>query len=945
MRDLYRHIAMKFGLILVALASCVAGVPRADAISISPRRIAAVRGTPDEARLQEGFAAFLGSWRARVGDSFNRFALTPAKFSRDGFAHRNVLVILADFPRDDYGAELTHASPSTGAYYHRLFFSDDETDGVTSMREYYRDNSRGRLIVSGSVVPGWLTMPHSAAYYIAGGGGTEGAYPRNAQRLAEDAIGAAYSELGDLSFYDNDGPDGIPASGDDDGYIDAVCVIHPGTGGEQECDYPAACTFLWSHQFGLAAYSDCPPGPSSPGCLPGLPYGGVRGYLFLVVPEYTEFPGDLSCGTYFHEFGHTLGLPDLYDTNSRAGIGFYSLMGVGNYLPYDPTCSPRSDPNCPVLASRPGNLDAWCRQFLGFETPETPGVPGSFSLPPVTRGGTSVKLWRNGQAGTEYFLVENRLREGSDAGLPGDGLLVYHVDDVKIDNITGPSTYRVRVVAADNRDDLESPTGNYGDAGDLFPGTFGVTGLTQSTTPNSRDYAGQDTGVRLTNIAVTTGGASPAATFDLALSIAPDLRVMGWTAADAGGDGDGYPDNGETITLSVTVRNVGSPSGATAYTLTTSDPGITITQDAAVSGAIPTAGTEPLLGAFTFIVGAFAPLPHDIPFTLSWTDGSAAGAMAFTVAVGMGAGLSADFEGGGLGSWSGLAVAPSPVNQWHASPTRARGGAQSAKCGSTLPFGGGSNEAQTYGTYLDAALTSPLFDLPPGSQLAFWSFMDAETNGGTSAWDGGRVEIAGADGAWRPVNVDGGYPYLIENDVSNALRGSSAFSGSPNAWRRVVADLSGYSGPSRLRFRFASDDENWPVDRFGAQVRYYEGWYVDDVSVEARVAPGPTPRSVTLRAGPSPYQLGAPSAGVIHIRFSARDGLPHSGAVGRVRVFNLNGRLIRTLIAAPTGIEPSQFETAWNARAEDGTRVAAGIYFLQSEVLGHIETSRLVVLK
>ena len=926
--------------VLCAVCLGMGTVPRsAPAVQVSPRIMAAARGTPEEVRLRARLARYEAARAHGVDHVDPAFALDLAKFPRDGVAHRNVLVILAEFPLDNYGPALKHAAVSTPSYYHRLFFSDDDTDGFASMREYYRSNSGGRLLLSGRVTPKWLTMPHSAGYYVNAQSGLDfGGYPRSAQKLAEDALDAAYRELGNLDYFDNDGPDGIPHSGDDDGYIDAVCVVHPGQGGEL-LSGTASDNALWSHQAGLAVYSNCPPGTSGPDCLPGVLYGAVRGFLYIMTPEYNELPGDGSCGTYFHEFGHTLGLPDLYDF-SAAGLGFFSLMGLGNYLPLE-SCTPGVDPGCPALGTRPGNLDAWCRQYLGFATPVVPVLPGSQSLPPVTRGGGMLKVWTNGQPGSEYFLVENRLREGSDAGLPGDGVLVYHVDDGRIDNLTGPADYRVRVLEADGQSDLESPAGNFGDAGDFFPGTSGATSLTQATTPNTRSYAGQDTGVRLTNIAVVTGGASPAATFDLALSTAPDVRLAGWTTDDAGGDG--YPDNGEAVTLSITVQNVGSASGSIQYTLAVT-PDVTLTNGSASGGALASNGTETLTGAFAFTVGTYATLPHDLSMQLTWNDGSASGVIPFTVTVGMGAGLSADFEGG-LGAWAGVPVPPTAMNEWHPTSVRAHGGAQSAKCGSTLPLGSGSNEAQTYAASQDAALTSPLFDLPPNSQLTFWSFIDAETNGGTGAWDGGRVEIAGADGTWGPLNIDGGYPYQIENSFDNALRGSSALSGSPNAWRRVVADLSEHAGPSRLRFRFASDIANEPVDRFGAQARYYEGWYVDDVSIEPRVAAGPAARRVSLRAGPSPYRLGSPSSGLVHIRFSSRDGLPHPGAVGRVRVFDIKGRLVRSLTAAPGGLAPSQFETTWNARTENGTKVASGIYFIQSDLLGQTESFRLVVLK
>lgn len=930
------------GLGAACVALVLAGTPRpANAVAVSPRVVAAARGTPEEALLRARLARYEQARSLGVDRPHPQFALNLAKFPRDGVAHRNILVVLAEFSGDSYGPALRHSSPSTPAYYQRLFFSDDPNDGITSLREYYRDNSHGRLLISGRVVPRWLTMPNSAAYYTDGVSGLDfGSYPRSAQRLAEDAMTAAFTELGDLSFFDNDGPDGIPSSGDDDGYIDAVCVIHPGQGGEILTG-SASDNSLWSHEYGIASYTNCPVGSAGPGCLPGLQFGNVRGFLYTMTPEFNDFPGDMSCGTYFHEFGHTLGLVDLYDPGA-AGLGFYSLMGVGNYLPLLP-CDPKSDPACPALGSHPGNLDAWSRQFLGFETPVVPAQPGPVALAPATRGGGVLKLWKDGQPGTEYFLVENRLQEGSDRYLPGQGLLVYHVDDTQVDNLGGPSSYRARIVAADGRNDLEIGAGNYGDSTDFFPGSDNVRDLTEATTPSSRDYAGLDTGVRMTNIHAVTDGQTDA-TFDLALSTAPDLRIAPYRIGDAGGNGNGHADNGETDSLYASVTNLGVPSGALSLTLSTTDGGVTVVSGAATAASAATGETVPLASAFVFQVGTYPTLPHDVPFTLDWNDGTHSGTIAFTVTVGMGAGLSADFESG-LGSWTSGPVAPAVVNEWHASNVRSHGGANSAKCGSPNPLGIGTNDAQTYAVLEDAALVSPFFDLPAGSQLVFYSWIDAETNGGTGAWDGGRVEIAGPDGVWKPLAVDGGYPYHLENTLDNPLRGSSVFSGSPNRWHRVVADLSAYSGPVQLRFRFASDGANQPTDQFGALVRYYEGWYVDDVAVQPRVDPGPAPIRVTLRAGPSPYQIGAPSAGSVHIRFTAADGLPHPGAAANVRVFDLKGRLIRTLTASPNALAGAQFEATWDVRSDSGGKVAAGLYFLQSEILGHKETFKLVLLK
>ena len=138
---------------------------------------------------------------------FPQFALDLSKFPRDGVAHRNILVVLCQF------SDEKPASVSTPRYFHNLFFSDDPNDGLISLREYYRTQSGGRLLISGAVTGEWLTMPSSYAYYLGGIAGL-GSYPQNAQRLAEDAMRAAFEHYdSDLGFFDNDGPDGVTSSG------------------------------------------------------------------------------------------------------------------------------------------------------------------------------------------------------------------------------------------------------------------------------------------------------------------------------------------------------------------------------------------------------------------------------------------------------------------------------------------------------------------------------------------------------------------------------------------------------------------------------------------------------------------------------------------------------------------------------------------------------------
>jgi immune inhibitor A len=167
-----------------------------------------------------------------------------------------------------------------------------------SMRDFYAENSRDHLDLDGEVV-GWLRMPQTYAYYTAGCSGINPtSYPRNAQRMAEDAVRLA-ADMVDFRDFDGDG----------DGYLDGLFVVHAGGGAETDPDDATRGNRIWSHQWNLTA-----PFVSN----------GVSVYAYCTEPE------DGRVGVFCHEFGHMLGLPDLYDTTNHShGVGAWCVMGAG----------------------------------------------------------------------------------------------------------------------------------------------------------------------------------------------------------------------------------------------------------------------------------------------------------------------------------------------------------------------------------------------------------------------------------------------------------------------------------------------------------------------------------------------------------------------------------------------------------------------------------------
>lgn len=209
-------------------------------------------------------------------------------------------------------------------------------------------------------------------------------------------------------------------------------------------------------------------------------------------------------GIMCHELGHLmLGLPDLYDINGGSeGIGDWGLMGGGSWN------SVGVNPG-----ETPAHLCAWSKVVLDITTPTD--ITTSATGVNIANGDSNAdikRLWVDKYKVTEAFLVENRQLSNYDAGLPGAGLMIYHIDNSKTTN--SDETHKlVDVEAADGNTHLDDEV-NRGDAGDPFPGTSSNTTFNDSSTPNSKDYSGAASNAAVTNIsasmATMTADFSPA---------------------------------------------------------------------------------------------------------------------------------------------------------------------------------------------------------------------------------------------------------------------------------------------------------------------------------------------------------------------------------------------------------------------------------------------------
>lgn len=277
----------------------------------------------------------------------------------------NVLVILVEFGDDEYGSgprhnEIAPPGPDDNTsfwisdfnreHYQQMLFS--RRYGVKSLANYYFEQSGGAYSVTGYVTD-WVTVPHSEAYYGADSGNDIDNANGPVWRIVVDAV----QQLGDTvdwNRFDKEDPYDLDGDGnyeEPDGYIDHVMLIHAGVG--QEAGGGAqGDDAIWSHSWWVNFGSG--QGPS------GL--GGVKcGSTDKWIGPYTIQPEDGQVGVFAHEFGHDLGLPDVYDTiySGEESAGFWTLMSSGSWL----------GDRGKALGSSPSSMGIWEKYALGYVNP------------------------------------------------------------------------------------------------------------------------------------------------------------------------------------------------------------------------------------------------------------------------------------------------------------------------------------------------------------------------------------------------------------------------------------------------------------------------------------------------------------------------------------------------------------------------------------------------
>jgi M6 family metalloprotease-like protein len=439
----------------------------------------------------------------------------------------HALLILVDFTDQPYTGGVVAATP---ADFDSVLFSQGHLNPTGSMTEFYLENSYGKFFVYGDVY-GWYTLPQTYAYYVDGQKGF-GTYPQNAQGMVHDAIIAADPDI-DYSIYDSN----------NDGEVDGLFVIHSGPGYEETGNVDDVHSHQWSiypHQL----YLD-----------------GVTENTYSMEPEERINTSSITdIGVFCHEYGHVLGLPDLYDVDytpaTSAGLGDWSLMASGSWN---------------NTGRQPAHMDAWSKSYVGFVDPinVTTNLT-DVELPAIESEPVVYRLWANGSMGNEYFLVANRQRKGFDTPLPGSGLLIYHVDNSRWGNVD-VNHYQVALQQADGLNQLAWDY-NDGDAADPWPGTTNKRSFDDLSSPNSRSYSGATTEVSVWSI--SDNDSLMTANLDIQWS-RPHLTIDSMKFIDS--DGDGILEPYETVQTVFYFKNDWLTANNAVLTMTSNDPSVDIT--------------------------------------------------------------------------------------------------------------------------------------------------------------------------------------------------------------------------------------------------------------------------------------------------------------------------------------------------------------------------------
>ena len=283
---------------------------------------------------------------------------------------------------------------ATMAQWNKIFNAENLTEApfMGSVHDYFYAQSYGKFNLVFDLQ--YVQVSGNAWKYA-----STQADDENSQYLVQDVMDVLKTRDIDWSRYDWNG----------DGYINQLLIIYAGHG--MHDSYEA--NLIWPHQWWMSEHLK--DGQSGIYCDPVPVSASGKDYLadcYCAMAELTSYDDYGSFGTICHEYTHCFGFPDFY-SGKRCYVAGWDLMDYGifngdGYLP--------------------AGYSAHERWLMGWLTPIELKEQTAVADMPALADVPEAYLIRNDGYGNEYYMVENRQPRGWDAGLPGSGIVIFHID-------------------------------------------------------------------------------------------------------------------------------------------------------------------------------------------------------------------------------------------------------------------------------------------------------------------------------------------------------------------------------------------------------------------------------------------------------------------------------------------------------------------------------------
>ena len=398
----------------------------------------------------------------KVADRVSKARQEARAGTRSAVGNRKVLIILMQYTDLAFVKSLDD--------FDHLFnmpgYSEDGAAG--SVYDFYTDVSYGQLKLKCDVI-GPFTSEYNRTHY---GKNDRNGDDTDPYSLFFEAMEFA-SQTVQLKDYDSDG----------DGYVDNVHIVFAGHGEEAG----ASADAIWSHECSFGEYFE---------------YQGMKVDRYSCAPELRDRSGEgiSRIGPHCHEIGHALGAMDFYDTNyekggNYAGTGSWDVMASGSW-------------NEDGIV--PADFNPYVKMYnYGWVTiPEMPD--GEVTMLPSSADSVYYRLTNTED---DYYLVENRTKDRWGRGVPGTGLLIFHIHpNVASSGNEINATYPQMCYPVCASSNVAIPTntpnsyGSVNNAGCPFPGTSNNTSFSASTTPAAFSWDGSYSNISLEYITQNTDG-------------------------------------------------------------------------------------------------------------------------------------------------------------------------------------------------------------------------------------------------------------------------------------------------------------------------------------------------------------------------------------------------------------------------------------------------------